>query len=148
MYRGVESVMRLSTKPSDIPRHLRRFSPLHPRSSPKHLHTSRHNRERERVWHTSPTDITIDANVAVEEQQERDFRTWQDSTGLHWQHAALAFYKNGIVHLSSSEGAILEIHEDKLCQDDLIYLQSQDVYKQAQGKVTFRPFYFPLDLLI
>ena len=44
-------------------------------------------------------------------------------------------YKAGIVHLSSSDGTLLEISEDKLAPDDLDYLQAQNVYKKAQSKV-------------
>ena len=84
-------------------------------------------------------DITTFTDDVPEERQERDFRTWQDSTGFHWQHAVLAYYKNGVVHLSSFDGTPLEIPEDKLAPDDLTYLRSQDVYKR-QRKVTVCPF--------
>lgn len=51
-------------------------------------------------------------------------------------HAALVHYKEGIVHLSSSDGTLLEIAEDSLSLDDITYLHSQDVYQKAQLKVT------------
>ena len=38
-------------------------------------------------------------------------------------------YKDGVVHLSSSDGARLEISEAKLAQEDITYLRSQDVYE-------------------
>ena len=87
--------------------------------------------------------ITTDTDDTLEEQQQRDFRTWHDSTGIHWQHAALVHYKNGVVHLFLSDGTLLEIAEEKLGEDDLMCLRSQDVYKKAQRKVTFRPFCSP-----
>ena len=78
-----------------------------------------------------------DTDDGVKEQQARDFRTWHDTTGVHWQHAALASYKDGVVHLSSSDGTLVEIPEEELSQDDLTYLRSQDVYNKARGKVSF-----------
>ncbi|KAF9648264.1 kinase-like protein [Thelephora ganbajun] len=66
--------------------------------------------------------------------QERSFRTWHDSTGSHREEAALMDYKAGIVYLSSSNGALLEISEGKLSPSDVSYIQSQDMYKKAQGK--------------
>lgn len=68
-------------------------------------------------------------------QQSRDFRTWHDSTDTHRQEAAFVDYKGGIIHLSSSDGTLLQIDEHKLSQDDLLYLQSQQVYQKAQRKV-------------
>ena len=41
-------------------------------------------------------------------------------------------YKAGIVHLSSSDGMLLEIPEGKLSGNDLNYIRSQDVYRKAQ----------------
>ena len=43
--------------------------------------------------------------------------------------------KAGIVHLSSSDGVLLEIPESKLSGDDLVYIRSQ-VYRKGQQKVT------------
>ena len=51
-------------------------------------------------------------------------------------------YRDGAVHLSSSDGTALEIPEIKLSSDDLAYIQTQDVYKKAKRKVT------PYSLLI
>ena len=45
-------------------------------------------------------------------------------------------YQAGVIHLSSSDGTLLEIRESKLSADDLNYIRSQDFYKQVQGKVT------------
>ena len=45
-------------------------------------------------------------------------------------------YKAGVVHLSSSDGMLLEIPESSLSEDDLGYVQSQ-VYEKGQQKVTF-----------
>jgi len=50
---------------------------------------------------------------------------WHDSTGFHRQEAALVDYKAGIVHLSSSDGTLLEIPESKLSGDDQAYVRSQ-----------------------
>ena len=49
-------------------------------------------------------------------------------------------YNDGIVHLSATDGILLEIPEAKLSPNDLTYIQSQDVYKKAQ-KVTSYLFY-------
>ena len=54
---------------------------------------------------------------------------WHDSTGLYRQEAALVDCKGGVVHLSSSDGALLEIPEGRLAQEDITYLMSQDVYE-------------------
>lgn len=67
--------------------------------------------------------------TTMEEQLERELRIWRDSTGLHRQEAALLSYKEGIVHLSSSDGSLVVIPEDQLSQDDLNYLESQNVHK-------------------
>ena len=67
--------------------------------------------------------------------QPRQLRVWHDSTGLHRQDAALVDYKAGIVHLPSSDGTLLEIPESELCQEDIDYVRSQDVYKRAERKV-------------
>ena len=45
-------------------------------------------------------------------------------------------YNDGVVHLSATNGILLEIPEAKLSPNDLTYIQSQDVYKKAQKKVT------------
>ena len=45
-------------------------------------------------------------------------------------------YKAGVVHLSSSDGTLLEIPESKLSEDDRNYIRSQDVYKKALREVT------------
>ena len=44
-------------------------------------------------------------------------------------------YKAGIVHLSSSDGTLLEISEGKLSPEDLTYIRSLDVYKKGKRKV-------------
>ena len=44
-------------------------------------------------------------------------------------------YSAEIVHLSSSDGTLLEIPEDKLCQEDIDYVRSQNVYKRRERKV-------------
>ena len=61
---------------------------------------------------------------------------WHDSTSFHRQEAELVGCKAGIVHLSSSDGVLLEIPESKLSRDDLGYIQSQ-VHGKGQQKVTF-----------
>lgn len=85
----------------------------------------------------SSVDIATETDDVVEEQQQNDFRTWYDSTGLHWLHGSLAFYKDGAVRLSSPDGTLFEIAEEKLSRHDLAYLWSQQLYKSAQPKVTF-----------
>jgi len=57
-------------------------------------------------------------------------------------------YQAGVVHLSSSDGTLLEIRESKLAADDLNYIRSQDVYKQAQHKVISYYFCFAVHPLI
>ena len=52
------------------------------------------------------------------------------------------------IGVGSSTYLHLTAHYYKLARDDRIYLQSQDVYKKAQRKVTFWPLCFPLNLLI
>lgn len=44
-------------------------------------------------------------------------------------------YSAEIVHLSSPDGTLLEIPEIKLCQEDIDYVRSQDVYKGGERKV-------------
>ena len=44
-------------------------------------------------------------------------------------------YKTGIVHLSSSDGTLLEIPESKLSNEDLTYVRSLGVYTKAQHRV-------------
>ena len=44
--------------------------------------------------------------------------------------------KAGVVHLSSSDGMLLEIPESSLSEDDLGYVQSQ-AYRKGQQKATF-----------
>lgn len=95
-------------------------------------------KERKSMPHPSTAAATDDG---VKEQQARNFRTWRDTTDVHWQHAALASYKDGVVHLSSSDGTLLEIPEEKLSQDDLNYLHSQDVNSKARPKVNFCPLF-------
>ncbi|KAF9648297.1 kinase-like protein [Thelephora ganbajun] len=78
--------------------------------------------------------------------QERGFRTWHDSTSSHWQEGALVDYKAGIVHLSSSDGTLLEIPESKLSSEDLSYVRN--VYKKAQHRARRRlrlnfPCFYP-----
>lgn len=55
----------------------------------------------------------------------------------HWQNSILAYNKGGVVHLPSSHDTLLELAEEKLAGVDLIFLQSQGVYKIAQREVTF-----------
>lgn len=46
-------------------------------------------------------------------------------------------YKDGVVHLSSSDGAGIEISEDRLCQEDITYIRSQDIYyEKARPKLS------------
>ena len=82
------------------------------------------------------TCIAINTNPAVKEHKQKESRIWSDSAGLHLQEATLVGYKDGTVHLSSSDGTALEIPEVKLSSDDLAYIQTQDVYKKAKHKVT------------
>jgi len=70
----------------------------------------------------------------IKKLQQRDFRTWQDSTGFHRQEAALVDYEAGIVFLSLSDGMLLEVPESKLSGVDRNYVRSQDVYRRAQRK--------------
>ena len=51
-------------------------------------------------------------------------------------------YQAEVVRLSSSDGTLLEIRESELSANDLNFIQSQDVYKQAQRKVTSYYFCF------
>ena len=67
--------------------------------------------------------------------QPRQFRVWHDSTGSHQQDAALVDYNGGIIHLSSSDGTLLEIPEGKLSPEDLNYVKSLYGHKRAQRKV-------------
>ena len=57
-------------------------------------------------------------------------------------------YKAGVVHLSSSDGTLLEIPESKLSPEDLTYVQSLDGYKKEKRKVTSCLFFFPVHSLI
>ena len=43
-------------------------------------------------------------------------------------------YSAEIVHLSSSDGTLLEIPEGKLCQEDINYVRSQYAYKRGKHK--------------
>ena len=86
--------------------------------------------------YTSFTSITINTNPATKEHKQKESRIWSDSAGLHLQEATLVGYRDGTVHLSSSDGTALEIPEIKLSSDDLAYIQTQDVYKKAKRKVT------------
>jgi hypothetical protein len=56
--------------------------------------------------------------------------------------------KAGIVHLSSSDGTLLEIPEDKLSPEDLNYLRSIDADKKAKHKVIPHLFHFLVHPLI
>lgn len=71
------------------------------------------NEEKDKKYVPLPS-IAIETNPTVKELRQRGFRTWQDSTGFHRQEAALVDYEAGIVHLSSSDGVLLEIPENKL----------------------------------
>jgi hypothetical protein len=104
-------------------------------SLPKQLQVPRKKGQRDKVY--IACRISADTNFA-EGLWEEGFRTWHDSTGLHRQEAAFIDYRDGIVHLSSSDGALLEIHEGRLSADDLIYVQS--LYKKLQRKVTWHLF--------
>ena len=57
-------------------------------------------------------------------------------------------HRAGVVHLSSSNGVLLEVRESKLSVDDINYLRSQDVYKKELRKVTSYLFRFPFRSLI
>lgn len=46
-------------------------------------------------------------------------------------------YKAGIVHLSSSDGTLLEIPESKLSGNDLNYIRSQNICRRIQRKVAY-----------
>jgi hypothetical protein len=46
-------------------------------------------------------------------------------------------HKDGVVHLSSSDGARLEIPEAKLSPEDINYLRSQDGHVKAPKRVGF-----------
>ena len=52
-------------------------------------------------------------------------------------------YKAEMIYLSSSNGALLEIAEDKLSPEDLNYVHSLDVYKKEKRKVAYPLFFFP-----
>ena len=107
----------------------------------------RGNKERAKE-HVLSAGVGFGADHTSVGPQPREFRVWHDSTGLHRQDAALVDYKAGIVHLSSSDGTILEIPKGKLSPEDLTYVQSQDVYKQGKRKVTPYLFRFPVYSLI
>lgn len=49
----------------------------------------------------------------------------------------------GVVHLSSSNGTSIEIHEDKLSTEDLNYVRSLDMQKRAQRRVITSTCYPP-----
>ncbi|KAF9781357.1 kinase-like domain-containing protein [Thelephora terrestris] len=66
-------------------------------------------------------------------RQKREFRTWHDSTGFHWQHGALAYHKNDVVRISSSDGMLLQILRKDLAPDDVNYLQEQ-IDRKVQRK--------------
>ena len=57
-------------------------------------------------------------------------------------------YKTGVVHLSSSDGTLLEIPESKLSPEDLTYVRAQDIYKKGKHKVTSYLFRLPVHSLI
>ena len=57
-------------------------------------------------------------------------------------------YNSGIIHLSSSDGAVLEIPESKLSRDDLDYVRSLYVHKKGRGKVISNLCRSPYHLLI
>ena len=57
-------------------------------------------------------------------------------------------YEAGIVHLSSSDGILVEVPETKLSGDDQNYIRSQDVYRDAQRKVASYLFRVPFHSLI
>ena len=140
--------MRRVNQLFNLPNHLRRFLRLRLRSLPKHLLAPGRQRKREKVRPIPSVDVTINTNLAVEGQQQSDFRTWHDSSGSHWHEAALVDCKDGTVHLSSSDGRLLEINESKLSSGDLNYLQSSDVYRKAHRKVNSSFFCFPVHSLI
>jgi len=73
--------------------------------------------------------------------QPREFRGWHDSTGSHRQDAALVDYNGGIVHLSSSDGTLLEIPEGKLSPEDQNYVRSQ--YRRKKRKRTVTTYIYP-----
>ena len=81
-------------------------------------------------------DASSGTNAAFAEVQLRGFRMWHDSTGSHRHDAALVDDKAGAVHLSSADGALLEIPKDKLSPEDLNYLRSIDADKKAKSKVS------------
>ena len=124
---SIHDVLRLDPPPQEIPAIPSPFVVKGP--------TDTKAKQKERKSNTHPLTL-LDADDAIEGQQSRDFRTWHDSTNTHREEAAFVNYKDGIVHLSSSDGTLLQIDERKLAQDDLLYLQSQPVYQKAQRKVT------------
>lgn len=84
--------------------------------------------------YSSFANNTIDSDCFVEGLRQEGFRTWHDSSGVHRQEAALVGYKDGVVHLSSPDGMLEEISEDKLSRADITYLRSQVVYETAPLK--------------
>ena len=94
---------------------------------------SRTGEKERKSTHNSPSD-TVDSDSFVEGLRQNGFRTWHDSTGVYRQEAALVGYKDGIIHLYSSDGARLEIPEVKLAQEDITYLRAQDGCEKCQPK--------------
>jgi hypothetical protein len=134
-YRNKRTFNHLTEKSKDFSRQLRGVPQPRPPSLLRRLRVPGRRGEKGEVY-ASPIGVTRDLNDIVEGSQDRDFRTWRDSTGIHWHEAALADFRAGTVYLFSSDGTLLEIPEEKLAQDDLIHLQSQDVYKKPHHRVT------------
>ena len=57
-------------------------------------------------------------------------------------------YDGEIVHLSSSDGTLLEIFEGELSLDDLNYVRSLYVHRKGKRKVTSYHFCLPVRSLI
>ncbi|KAF9781279.1 kinase-like domain-containing protein [Thelephora terrestris] len=87
---------------------------------------------------STPSPFVIETPMAQQKerrkQHSRDFRIWHDTEGLHQQNAALADYKDGVVHLCTADGTFFEIPEERISRQDVDYLRSQDVYKKAFRK--------------
>ena len=121
----IPDVLRLDPPPQEIPAIPSPFIVIRPtdaRAKPKARKSNTH------------LLALLDTDDAVEGQRSKDFRTWHDSTLTHREEAAFVDYKDGIVHLSSPEGTLLQVDEHELGQDDLLYLRSQQMYQKAQRK--------------
>ena len=79
-----------------------------------------------------PRTLLLVLMPVVKEQQRKDSRTWNGPPNSFPQEAALADYRARIIHLASSDGALLETPESKPSEGDIRLL---DVRDKAHSKV-------------